>query len=436
MIKLTKKIDDIIRRDKRVFLTTTRVPYPFVADRGEGDFAYDVAGNKFIDFTGFIAVYNLGVNTNAAIRKAIKLQVDKLMHSAFLDYYSELPVNFAESLVKMFPAGFGKVFLSNSGTEANEAAMKFAKLYTKRQYIIAFYNSFHGRTLGTLGMTSTRTIQREHFGPFNSIIHAPYPYPYRCPFDHDKYPCGIDCIEYLKENILEREVSPDEVAAIFVEPIQGEGGYVVPPQPFMKELRNLTKEHGMLLISDEVQSGYMRTGKFLAMENFGVTADIYTMAKAIGGGLPLGATVVKSDLGDIPAGSHANTFGGNHVAMAAAYASIKYVMKNKRSLEEQVKVKNKIIMKRLHEMQKNYEIIGDVRGIGLMIGFELVKDRHTKEPAVKEREEIVKKAFNNGLLLLEAGKSTIRIAPPITISVGSIEKGLDVLEESIRDTKL
>ncbi|MDE1870726.1 MAG: aminotransferase class III-fold pyridoxal phosphate-dependent enzyme [Candidatus Micrarchaeota archaeon] len=428
-----KRIDDIIKRDKKIFLTTTRSPYNFVADRGDGDYAYDITGKRFIDFTSFISTYNLGVNGNAEIRRAIKMQVDKLTHSAFTDYYSELPVLFGESLIKMFPKGFGRMFLSNSGTEANEAAVKFAKIFSKRQYVISFYNSFHGRSAGSLGLTASKSVQRAHFGPFNGVIHAPYPYPYRCPFNHGMYSCGEDSIEYIRNYILKKEVKPEEVAAIVFEPIQGEGGYIVPPKEFFKGLKELSTENGILLIDDEVQSGYMRTGKFLALDNFGITADIYTMAKALGGGLPLGATVTRGSLGDIPQGAHASTFGGNHASVAAAYASLKYVTRNKRKLEIEVRRKSGIAFKRLREMQEKYDMIGDVRGLGLMIGIELVRDRKTKEHAIREREKIIKSAFNKGLLLLTCGDSTIRIIPPITISETSLMDGLDILEKSIKD---
>jgi 4-aminobutyrate aminotransferase len=430
-----KRIAGILKRDSEVFLTTTRSAFNFVADHGDGDFAYDINGKKLIDFSGFIAVYNLGVNGNKGIRDAIKKQVDKLTHAAFTDYYSEPPVLFAESLIKMFPKGFGRMFLSNSGTEANEAAIKFARIFTGRQYVISFYNSFHGRTMGSLGLTASRTVQKTHFGPFVGAIHVPYPYPYRCLFNHGDHDCGEDYLEYINEYIFKKEVDPKEVAAIFFEPIQGEGGYIVPPKSFMKGLRKIATENGILLVDDEIQAGYMRTGKFLALENFGIEADIYTMAKALGGGLPIGATIARKSLGNLPRGAHANTFGGNHLSIAAARASLDYVKSHKSELEKGIKKKSDMILKRLKEMQDDHEIIGDVRGIGLMIGMELVKDRKTKEHAVKEREEIVKTAFKKGLLLLTCGESVIRIAPPLTISEDSVEKGMCILEDSLKAVK-
>lgn len=431
MIKITKGIERLIERDGRVIFSMKRVPYPFVADHGEGDYIYDVAGNKFIDFTSFISVYNLGEDGRVGSRNAAKAQIDRLMHAAFTDFYAELPVRFAEKLITMFPKGFGRVFFSNSGTEANEAALKFARMFTKRQYVIAFYGGFHGRTQGSLGLTASNKVQRAHFGPFNSVIHSPYPYPYRFPYG-DADECGRFCISYLRDTILERDVAPEEVAAIMIEPIQGEGGYVVPPRLFMKELRKLASEHGILLIADEVQSGYMRTGKFLALDNFGVEADIYTMAKALGGGLPLGATVARSSLGDIPRGSHGTTFGGNLPEIASAEASLDYIRRNMKSLQANVKKKGKMMMDRLNEMKERYEIVGDVRGIGMMIGVELVKDKKGKAPAVEENDAVLVEAFRNGLLLLPCGKSTVRIIPPITASEADLTKGMDIFEDAVK----
>ncbi|MGI0141894.1 MAG: aminotransferase class III-fold pyridoxal phosphate-dependent enzyme [Candidatus Micrarchaeales archaeon] len=429
-VKIDNKIKGIISRDRKTMSTTTREHYPFVASHGSGDFIYDVSGNKFVDFSTFIGVYTLGVNGIPEIRKAVKDQVDKLMHPAFTDFYSELPVTFSEKLLTMFPKHFNKVFLSNSGTEANEDAIKLSRVFTKKQYLIAFYNAFHGRTMGSLGLTASKVVQREYFGPFNAVVHTPYPYEYRWK---DPDSCATDCIDHIKKTIFAKEVSPKEVAAIFIEPIQGEGGYIVPPIQFMKELRELASEHDILLVSDEVQAGYMKTGKFLALDNFGINADIYTMAKALGGGLPIGATVYKEALGEMQQGSHANTFGGNLISVAAANASLDYVKKNMSSLQRMTKQKGAYIMKRLNQMKEDYEIVGDVRGIGMMIGVELVKNKHTKDPAIKERSMVIEECFSNGLLLLPCGVSTIRIIPPITIEQKNLENGMNILEAGIRN---
>lgn len=431
--KITNKITNVIKRDKKIISTIAREPYPLVLAKASGDYIWDIAGNRFIDFSTFISVYNLGANANAEIRRAIKNQIDKLMHPAFLDFYSELPVRFAESLMEMMPSGFGKAFFSNSGTEAIEDAIKMSKLVTGKKYIIAFYGAFHGRSIGSLGLTSARISQRENLGPFPYIVHAPFPNPYRPispSMDADE--CAMACIDHIEKNILKKEYSNREVASIFVEPVQGEGGYIIPPKLFMKELRRVANDNDILLVADEIQSGYFRTGKFLALDNFGVTADIYTMAKSLGGGLPIGATISRTSLGDVLPGAHGGTFGGNLISIAAATASLNYVKRNKRNLEREVREKNRRIMKRLNKMKEDYEIVGDVRGLGLMIAAEFVRDKKSKTPGVKEHEDVIKHCFDNGLVLLSCGDSTIRIIPPITMSSENVEKGLDIFEDAIK----
>ncbi len=432
MVKLTNKTKKLVARDRKFLLSQPRMPYTFAADRGDGDYAYDIEGNRFIDFSSFIGVYNMGVNSDKKVREAIKKQLDKLMHPALLEFYAELPVDFAELLSGMMPRAGWRFFFSNSGAEANEAAIKFANLFTGRQYTMAFYNSFHGRTSGTLSLTSSKIVHREHFGPFTNTIHVPFPYCYRCPFGQEYPGCGLACIDYIRKQPLSKEVGPNEVAAFFAEPVQGEGGYIVPPMDYYRELKRLLEEHGILLVSDEVQAGYMRTGKFLAMDNFGVVADIYTMAKAIGAGLPLGATITRASLGDIPPGAHANTYGGNLAVMAGAFEQLKGVRANRAKLESEIKSKGAFALKRLAEMREKYQIVGDARGIGLMLAIELVKDKKGKEPAVHERELILKDAFDNGLILLGAGQSAIRLVPPVTISHENLAKGLDILEQSVK----
>ncbi len=422
------KAGKIIQKDKELFFTTTRVNYDFVPSHGEAEFVYDIDGKKFIDFSSFISVYNLGINSNNHVREGIKKQVEVMMHSAFTDYYSALPIEFAEELIKFMPVGFGRMFLSNSGTEANEAAIKISKILTKRQYILAFYNGFHGRTMGSLGLTASKTIHKEHFGPFPNVIHTPFAYCYRCPFNLEYPGCGLACIDHIKKYPLSKELPKNELAAIFFEPIQGEGGYIVPPKDYFKELEKIAHDAGALMIADEVQAGFMRTGKFLSLDNFGITADIYTMAKAIGGGLPLGVTIAKKSLGDIPTGSHASTFGGNLLSVRAGLESLKYLHEHHSKISYQIKNKSRHIMKRLNYMKERYEIVGDVRGLGLMIGVELVESKKTKEPAKTKRDMIIKDAFLNGLIMLPAGESSFRIIPPFDISENSIDKGLDIIE--------
>jgi len=344
-----------------------------------------------------------------------------------------LPIKFGETLLKFFPKDFGKIFLSNSGTEANEAAIKFSKIFSNNQYMISFYNSFHGRSQGSLSLTSSKLIQREHFGPFLNSIHVPYPYCYRCPFKQtDSETCGFACIDYIKKYALSKEVSGKEVAGFFIEPIQGEGGYVVPPKNYFKELKKLLDKEQIMLIDDEIQAGVMRTGKFLALDNFDINADIYTFGKSIGGGIPIGVTVVRKNK-NIPSGSHANTFGGNSIAMAGGNALLNHIYKNKIDIEKEIKEKSKIILNRLNEIKEKYEIVGDVRGIGLMIGVEFVKSKKTKQPAIDKRNEIVKQAFYKGLILLGCGESSIRLIPAITIQKYNIEKALDIFEQLIKN---
>jgi 4-aminobutyrate aminotransferase len=327
------------------------------------------------------------------------------------------------------PNGFDRVFFSNSGAESVEAALKLARYHTKRKYFISFYGGFHGRTYGALSLTSSRVVHRAGFGPFLPVIHVPYPNPYR-PLGFSTRTCDLDIIRFMKEVVFRAEVSPGEVAAIVVEPVQGEGGYIVPPVNFLCLLRELCDEHGILLIADEVQSGCFRTGKFLASEHSGIRPDIVCLAKAIGGGIPMGVTVASDEIMDWPPGTHASTFGGNNLACAAALAALN-IMKRK-GFAAHVRKEGAYLLRRLAALQKDHEIVGDVRGMGLMCGMELVKDRTTRETAHEERNAILNAAFERGVAFLPAGESVIRFCPPLTIGREDIGCGLEILEESIR----
>lgn len=432
-VKITKRIKDILEKDSKLMINTTKDKVPFVATRGGGDFAWDIDGNKFIDFSSFISVYNLGDEANKKIQEAIAEQSKELIHGAFTDYYSEKPLEFTEKLMTMFPKGFGRTFFSNSGTEANEGAIKLARLFTKRQYMFSFYGGFHGRTLGSLSLTVSKHRQREGFGDmFGPTLHAPFAYCYRCPFKLEYPSCGLACVDFIKKYPFSKEANPKDVAAIFMEPVQGEGGYVVPPKEFVVEMRKIADDNGILLISDEVQAGFMRTGKFLAMDNFGVKADIYTMAKAFAGGVPIGATIARNSLGNVEKGALSNTFGGNLVAIAAANASLDYIKKHESELQSGIARKGNYIMKRLKDMLERYEIMGDVRGLGLMIGIEFVKDKKSKKPAAQERDKVIETAFYNNLLMLPCGESSLRIIPTLTMAEKNIETGMDILENAIK----
>lgn len=423
-----KKSFAIIRRDKKVISPSMTREFDFVWEKSKGAYVWDIEGKKYLDFASAVAVANVG-HTNPDVVKAIQRQLKKGLHAGFPDFYNELPVKFAETLLKFVPKHLNKVFLSNSGTESVEAAIKLARWYTKKSGLVAFSPSFHGRTMGSLSLTDALPVQKEGQGPFLDVKHSPYPYCYRCPFgkqhEHDSKECVND---YLYE--LEKAVRACKgAAAIFFEPISGEPGYIVPPREFVKGVREIADKYNSLLCIDEVQSGCYRTGKFLAIENFSVKADIVSLSKAIGGGVPLGATLASSKIMSWPPGAHANTFGGNLLACSGGIATLNYM--KKRNLGENAKRLGNHIKKRLEEMKEKYEMIGDVRGIGLMIGVEFVKSKRGKEPAVQERKKILCKASEKGLLLLPAGESTIRISPPLILTRAEADSGLDILEDSI-----
>jgi len=420
------KAQAILRRDAGVVSQSMVRDYPLVVDRAEGMNLWDVDGNRYLDFSAGIAVMNTGWN-HPDVVQAVTDQVQKLSHGAFLDFCSEVPVQFAEKLVSMLPGDLNRVYFSNSGAETVEAALKLARHHTKRKYFIAFYGGFHGRTYGAMSLTASRVIQRQYFGPFLPVVHVPYPNPYR-PFGFKTETCDVDVIRYIEEEIFPMEVSPDEVAAIVVEPIQGEGGYIVPPRPFLKRLREICDEHGILLIVDEVQSGCFRTGTFLASEQFGVVPDIVCLSKALGGGFPLGATVASEEVMSWPPGSHASTFGGNNVACAAGLATLSVM--DQPGFGDHVLEMGEYLTGKLLSLQKRHEVIGDVRGMGLMVGAELVTNRTTKEPAIQERTRVLNEAFRRGLTMLPAGVSVIRFCPPLVIEKRHIDTGMEILDQS------
>lgn len=419
---------EVLKRDARVVSQSMVREYPLVLESGRGVNLWDVDGNRYLDFSAGIAVMNVGWS-NPRVVEAMKAQLEKLTHAAFLDFCSPVPVEFAEKLVGFMPKGLDTVYFSNSGAECIEAALKLARHHTKRKYFIAFYGGFHGRTYGALSLTSAKVVQRKYFGPFLPVIHAPYPNPYRCAIDTDPGRCDADVLRYIGDEIFKTEVAPDEVAAIVVEPVQGESGYVVPPLSFLRQLRELCDEHGILLVDDEVQAGCFRTGRFLAAEHSEVVPDIVCLSKAAGGGLPLGVTISSKEIMNWPPGSHASTFGGNALSCAAGLAVLGIM--GEKGFGQMVIEKGAYIQDRLRKIQDNHSLIGDVRGLGLMIGFEFVRDRTTKEPASEERDRILYNAFQRGLALLPAGESTIRICPPLTIEREDIDTGLAIIADAI-----
>jgi len=420
----------MIERDAQVVSPSYTRGYPIVIARGEGSMVEDVDGNVFLDCAAGIAVNSTG-HSHPEVVASIVEQAGRYLHMSGTDFYYEPQVRLAEVLSKAAPMpGPCKSFFGNSGAEANEAAIKLARYSTKRPFLVAFLGSFHGRTMGALSLTASRNVQRKGFGATTApgVFHAPYAECYRCPVRLTPDSCQAECLEYLEDKVMVHLVSPDELAAVVVEPIQGEGGYLVPPPQFHQRLRALTQQYGSLLIVDEVQAGMGRTGKMFAIEHFGVQPDIVTMAKGIASGLPLGVATARAGVMEWTPGAHASTFGGNPVSCAAALTTI-------RLLQEQL-VANAAdvggyLLDGLRELQQKHAIIGDVRGKGLMIGIELVKDRTTKVRASAERDRVVDEAFARGLLILGAGRNTIRLSPPLVLTRAQARIAIDILDQSI-----
>jgi 4-aminobutyrate aminotransferase len=350
------------------------------------------------------------------------------------DFYYEPQVRLAELMAEIAPMGGDKrSFFGNSGTEAVEASVKLAKWYTKRHGIIAFLGSFHGRTMGSLSLTSSKITQRKGFGPLvPGVFHSHYANCYRCPVGRTPDTCCAECVDRITEEILVHLISPDEVAAIVVEPIQGEGGYVVPPPIFHHRLREIATKYGMVLVADEVQSGMGRTGKMFAIEHFGVEPDVVATAKGIASGMPLGVCTARAGIMSWPPGAHASTFGGNPVSCAAACATIDLL---KRELCRNAEQVGAYLLEGARALMDKHPLIGDVRGKGLMIGIECVRDRQTKERAIEEREEVVNAAFYRGLLVLGAGKNTIRMSPPLVLTRAQAETALQILDEAFTEVE-
>ena len=423
------KAKALIDRDDRVVSPSYTRGYPFVIARGAGAAVEDVDGNVFLDCAAGIAVNSTG-HAHPVVVQAIIDQAQKFLHMSGTDFYYEPQVRLAEEMAAVAPfSGPKRTFFSNSGTEANEAAMKLARYHSKRHGIIAFLGSFHGRTLGSLSLTSSKALQRRGFGPpMGGTYHAPYATCYRCPVGLRPESCQAECLGFLEDQVLMHLVSPDEVAAVMVEPIQGEGGYIVPAKQFHERLRALTTKHGMILIADEVQSGMGRTGKMFAMEHFGVEPDMITSAKGIASGMPLGVTTSRAEVMDWTPGAHASTFGGNPVSCAAAMATITLL---KESLIRNSAEVGAFLMEGLTALMDKHPIIGEVRGRGLMIGVELVRDRQTKERAVEERDRVVDEAFARGMLILGAGRNVVRFSPPLVLTKGQAETAIRIFDESL-----
>ena len=421
----------ILAGDEKYISPSYTRSYPLVAKRGRGIVVEDVDGNEFFDFSAGIAVTSTG-HCHPDVVAAIQKQAAELIHMSGTDFYYESLVTLAERLSKIAPMpGPHKIYYGNSGAEAVECALKLARYHTKRQQVIAFFGAFHGRTMGALSLTASKPQQKRRFSPLvPGVTHVSYPDVYRAgvaPQDAEKFALG--CARYIEDKLFKTILPPEEVAAIFVEPIQGEGGYVVAPTIFMQELRRICDKHGILLVLDEVQSGIARTGKWFAVEHTGVHPDIVCMAKGIASGMPLGVTLSKADIMDWIPGSHASTFGGNPVCIAAALATLDVI--EKEGLMRNSQEVGDHMMRRMADWPRKHRIVGDVRGRGLMIGVEIVKDQKTREYGASERDLIVEQAFERGVLFLGCGPSTVRIAPALVVTKDEADVAMDALEESI-----
>ncbi|MBI4714708.1 MAG: acetyl ornithine aminotransferase family protein, partial [Nitrospirae bacterium] len=396
---------------------------------GEGMVIEDVDGNRYLDFTSGIAVASTGHCHPAVVEAAVR-QTRNLIHMSGTDFYYRPEVLLAEKLTAITPGAFSKkVFFTNSGTEATEAAMKLARYHTRRPLFLAFSGGFHGRTMGALSLTASKAVHRKGFSPLvPGVTHVPYAYCYRCAYGLKPESCNLYCVAWIEEELFRTQVPPEEVAALFVEPIQGEGGYVVPPPGFLPRLRELTAKYGILLAVDEIQTGMGRTGRMFACDHEGVVPEILMIAKGIASGFPLGAMVSAASVTTWVRGSHANTFGGNPVACEAALATIRLL---EEGLVENAAVQGEYLLSRLREMKALYPVIGDVRGKGLMVGVEFVLDSETRAPAHSYRERVVQACFRKGLLLLGCGENVIRFIPPLIVSREEIDTALAIFQEGV-----
>ncbi len=417
----------LVKRDHGSLSPSYTRSYPAVIERGQGVWLTDVDGNQLLDFCAGIAVNSTG-HSHPRVVRAIADQAAKLIHYSGTDFYYLPEVELAERLIKVSPTGRdSRVFFCNSGAEAVEGALKLARYHTKRPQFISFIGAFHGRTMGAVSCTGSKPTQKKGFFPtMPGVTHVPYPNCYRCVFNKTYPGCSLECVKYIEDVVLKTILPPEEVAAVVFEPIQGEGGYVVPPKEAVVAIRKLCDRHGMLLIADEIQSGMGRTGKWFAIEHFGVRPDIITLAKGIASGMPMGAIIAPSKIMDWKPGSHGNTFSGNPVCCAAALATMDLIggglMRNAQLVGEYMTAE-------FRRMQKKHCSIGDVRGRGLMIGVEIVKDKKSRAKGHDEMEAVIQEAFKKGLLMLGCGTNTLRICPPLVISREEAKAGLEILDK-------
>jgi 4-aminobutyrate aminotransferase len=428
------KARELVKRDEAVISQSFVRFYPLVIEGGKGCIVRDVDGNEYIDFNSGLVCLNVGHNHPKVI-EAVKKQADRYLHYSITDFLYREVVDLGEQLCAVTPGSWEKkVFFANSGAEAIEGATKLARWHSRRQLFIAFISAFHGRTFGAVSFTASKPVQRRHFFPLvPGVTHVPYPYCYRCPFKLTYPDCDYWCVNFIDEYVLQKYVPPEEVAAFVFEPIQGEGGYVVPPPEYFQRLKKLADKYGILMVDDEIQAGMGRTGKWCAIEHWKIEPDVVCMAKSLAAGLPLSAIVAKAKVMDWEGGSHATTFGGNPVACAAALAVLD-VIKSDRLLENATKQGN-YILKRLNEAKETSGILGDVRGKGLMVGAEIVENKKTKVPAPKKAEEIMMRAWKRGVAVITCGKSTIRFAPPLIITKDLADSALDIIIDAMKEVE-
>ncbi|MGQ0535414.1 MAG: acetyl ornithine aminotransferase family protein [Methanobacteriota archaeon] len=428
------KAKKLIERDHEALAKTTKTA-PVAISHGRGSWVYGIDGEVLLDFTSGVGVLNTG-HAHPKIVQAVKDQAEKFLHFAGTDFYYESQVDLAERLAKITPGSFGKkVYFGNSGTEANEAALKAVKWATRRPQVLAFMGAFHGRTQGTLSLTSSKIVQRARYFPtVPGATHVPYPNPYRNPWGIDGYaePGELTnrTLDFIEAYLFQHVAPPDEVGCFFTETIQGEGGYVVPPKGFLPALKKLCERHGIAYIADEVQSGNGRTGKWYACEHEGVAPDILTTAKGLASGLPIGATVIRDELSFGVDGAHSTTFGGNPVACAAGVATLKVIEEEK--LLANATTQGKRLIDALASLKDSQAAIGDVRGRGLMVAIEFVKDAKGREPDVKRRDRVLEESLRRGLVLLPCGKSGIRFIPPLTVTGEEIDLAVGIVRDACR----
>ena len=420
----------IIAQDEKFVSHSYTRAYPTVIERGEGAYLWDVDGNCFLDFHSGIAVCSTG-NAHPDVVNAVKRQADKALHIATADFYHDLIAPLAAKLASLVPGNKPKrVFFTNSGTESTEAALKLARYKTRRPRFLAFINAFHGRSMGSVSLTCSKKVQRAGFSPMLEVTHVPYANCYRCPY-HLEYPsCEMHCVKVIEDVWLDRVAPAEDVAAIFVEPVQGEGGYVVPPKEFHPMLKEIAAKYGILYVSDEVQFGMGKTGKMWAIEHWDVVPDIITTAKSLASGIPLGACIADADLMDWQPGAHSTTFGGNPLACAAALETIRLL---EESLMENARVMGEYTMNALKDLQKKHRSMGDVRGLGLLLAVEFVLDRKTKAPAKAMANEIMQRCFELGLMTLTCGQSGIRLCPPLIVDRATIDQAMAIFDRVITE---